>query len=154
MLDEKDLIILSHLKSNSKQKTQDISKRTAIPITTVHNRIKKLEKLGIVRNYTVELDYKKVGKNVTALILASFNLEKIRNDKKNPKDIANRMCKNPNVEKLYFVTGKADIVMVTRLKNIDELQKFVLDTLQKNIYIRNLQTLITLLEYSNNETVF
>ena len=40
-MDEKDEKILRLLKENSKSTTQQIAKKTLIPITTVHNRIKK-----------------------------------------------------------------------------------------------------------------
>ena len=48
-MDEKDEKILKLLKENSKLTTQQISKKTLIPITTIHNRIKKLEKEGIIK---------------------------------------------------------------------------------------------------------
>ena len=51
MLDEKDTQILNLLKDNAKLTSSQISKLTRIPITTIHNRIKKLEKEKIIKNY-------------------------------------------------------------------------------------------------------
>ena len=51
-MDKKDKTILELLNENSKLTTSQISKKTIIPITTVHNRIKKLEKEGIITGYT------------------------------------------------------------------------------------------------------
>jgi DNA-binding Lrp family transcriptional regulator len=70
-LDKKDLQILELLKRDSKLTTSKIAKKTLIPTTTIHNRIKKLEKSGIIKNYTLNLDWKKLGKNITAFILVS-----------------------------------------------------------------------------------
>ena len=70
-LDQKDLKIIDILKENSKLTVNQISKRFNIPITTVHNRIKKLEKLGVIKNYTVILDYKKLNKGIQGIILVS-----------------------------------------------------------------------------------
>jgi len=50
-LDDKDWQILEILKDNAKLTSHKISKKTAIPITTVHNRIKKLEMNGIIKKY-------------------------------------------------------------------------------------------------------
>jgi len=72
-LDKKDLKILEILKENSKLTTSQIYKKTNIPITTVHNRIKKLENLGIIRSYTLKLDYNKLGKPITGFILVTIN---------------------------------------------------------------------------------
>ena len=48
ILDDKDKKIIEILKENSRLSTQQISKKTLIPITTVHHRIKKLEKEKII----------------------------------------------------------------------------------------------------------
>ena len=68
MLDNKDLAIIEVLKHNSNFSTQQISKKTGIPISTVHNRIRKLEKSGIIKEYTILLDNKKIGKPIAASI--------------------------------------------------------------------------------------
>ncbi|MBW2963913.1 Lrp/AsnC family transcriptional regulator, partial [Candidatus Woesearchaeota archaeon] len=69
MLDKKDLRILDELKADAKLTTGQIAKKLNIPVTTVHNRIKKLEKLGVVEGYTAKVDYKKLGKPITAYIM-------------------------------------------------------------------------------------
>ena len=56
------------MKENSKLTTHQISKKTLIPITTIHNRIKKLVKEGVIKKYTLELDNKKLGKYLAAYI--------------------------------------------------------------------------------------
>ena len=68
IMDNKDEKILELLRENSKLTTHQISKKTLIPITTIHNRIKKLEQEGIIKRYTLELDNKKLGKELAAFI--------------------------------------------------------------------------------------
>ena len=68
MLTKKDEIILSLLKENSKFSSREMSDKTGIPITTIHNRIKRLEEEGIIRQYTAVLDSKKLGKTIQAFI--------------------------------------------------------------------------------------
>ena len=58
-MDDKDEQILQILKENSKLSTHQISKKTRIPITTVHNRIKKLKKEEIIKKYSIIIDKKK-----------------------------------------------------------------------------------------------
>jgi Lrp/AsnC family leucine-responsive transcriptional regulator len=60
-MDEKDRLILQELKKNSNRSTQQLGKATKIPSTTIHNRIKKLEKIGIIKQYTIQIDNKKLG---------------------------------------------------------------------------------------------
>ena len=69
-MDDKDYAVLNVLRKNAKLSTKQIAKKTGIPITTVHNRIKKLESSGIIKGYTTILDNKLIG-NVIAFILIS-----------------------------------------------------------------------------------
>ena len=71
-MDEKDNILLNELRKDSKRSVQDLSKATKIPSTTVYNRIKQLEKEGIIKQYTVKLDNKRVGK-IQAIFEVSIN---------------------------------------------------------------------------------
>ena len=58
-MDEKDKRILALLRKDAKQRVSQLAKKTGLPTTTVHNRIKRMEKGGIIRGYTVIPDYKK-----------------------------------------------------------------------------------------------
>jgi len=70
-IDKKDQAVFGILQENSKLTTSQISKRLRIPITTVHNRIKKLEKLGIIKGYGVRLDYARLERGLHAFILVT-----------------------------------------------------------------------------------
>ena len=72
LMDEKDKILLNELKKDSKRSVQELSKATKIPSTTVYNRIKALEEEGIIKQYTVKLDNKKIGR-VQAFFEISLN---------------------------------------------------------------------------------
>ena len=56
-IDQKDIQIIEILKSNARLTTKDIAKKVKLPITTVHNRIKKLEINNIIKNFTINLNY-------------------------------------------------------------------------------------------------
>lgn len=145
MLNEKDLKILDVLKYNAKLSTQQIAKRTLIPITTVHNRIKKLEKEGIIKGYTVVLDNKRLGKNITAFILINviYNLpgKKVKQD-----DLANAIKKLEVVEEVNILAGGSDLIAKVRTKDIDELNDFVIRKLRSMNGIDKTQTMIVMQE--------
>lgn len=133
VLDKKDSTILAALKENAKLSTQQIAKRTRIPITTVHNRIKKLEKEGIVKGYTVVLDNKKIGKPLAAYILITVDYKLLKEIKKSQYELAQQLLKNPAVESSAMITGASDIIIKVRCGSIDELNEFV------TIYLRNVE---------------
>ncbi|HLN88684.1 MAG TPA: winged helix-turn-helix transcriptional regulator, partial [Candidatus Binatia bacterium] len=50
-LDEKDLAILTLIQENSKLTANQIAKKINIPITTVFAKIKRMEEMGIIKQY-------------------------------------------------------------------------------------------------------
>lgn len=143
-LDEKDLIILEELRTNSKQRTSRISKKTGIPITTVHNRIKKLEKEGIIKNYTVNIDYEKLGKNIFARILVSVEYKTRDGKRLHQLDIARKIRALIGVELVEIVTGTTDMVVRVRATDIKELNDFVINKLREIDGVDKTQTMIVL----------
>ncbi|MFB6076000.1 MAG: Lrp/AsnC family transcriptional regulator [Candidatus Aenigmatarchaeota archaeon] len=144
-LDEKDRKILENLKENSDLTTRQISKRTIIPITTVHNRIKKMEEKGIIKKYTIVPDYKKLGKEIAAFILVEVEYPK--EDKKfSQEDVAKEIDKYGQVEQVSMVTGETDIVIKVRTENVDKLNDFLTKKLREIEGVNGTETMIVLKE--------
>lgn len=143
-LDEKDLKILDVLKQNSKLTTQQIAKRVNIPITTIHNRIKKLEKLGVIKGYTLVLDYKKLGRPILGYVLVTA-FSTLPTGKRLSQDaIAKEIKKLSGVEEVNIVTGGTDILVKVRVKDIDELNNFLIKKLRRIDGVDKTQTMIVL----------
>ena len=145
-MDKKDEKILELLKENSKLTTQQISKKTLIPITTVHSRIKKLEKEGIIKKYTLELDNKKLGKNISAYIHIVVDYKLLKENKISQHELTKKIRQNEFVEEAAMVTGGTDIIIKVRVKNVDELDFFVTKYLRNINGIEKTQTMIILNE--------
>ena len=143
-LDEKDLRVLDELKENAKRTTSQISKRVNLPITTVHNRIKKLEKLGIIKRYTVELDYKKLDKPMTAYVMVQVIYMLPSGIKVMQEDVAKHIKGLPGVELVELLTGTTDIMVKVRVKDVDELNDFIIRKLRKIEGVDKVQTSVVL----------
>ena len=72
-VDKMDLKLMDYLKENGRDKISSISAKLDIPRATVFERMKKLTNEGIIRNYTLNLDYEKIGFSVMAYILINFD---------------------------------------------------------------------------------
>jgi len=146
IMDKKDLKILDVLKNNSKLSTQEISKKTFIPITTVHHRIKKLEKEGIIKGYTVLLDNKKLGKKLSAYILITVDYDGLKKLNISQHDLTNKLEKYEFVEDAAIVAGGFDIILKIRVEDIDQMDDFVTKNLRKIEGVEKTQTFIVLHE--------
>ena len=145
-MDDKDERILEVLKENSKLTTQQISKRVSIPITTVHNRMKKLEKDGVIKKYTAVLDYKKIGKPISAYVLIIVDYKLLKQIKKTQHDLSKKIKQHPSVEEASRVTGGTDIILKTRVKDVEELDEFVTSYLRNVDGVDKTQTMVILNE--------
>lgn len=145
-MDEKDEKILKLLRENSKLTSQQISKKTLMPITTIHNRIKKLEKEGIIEGYTVKLNNKKIGKAISAYIQITVDYRLLKEKKMSQHELARKLKQNEFVEEAAMVTGGTDIIIKVRVKNVDELDNFVTKYLRNIEGIEKTQTLLILNE--------
>ncbi|RZD30796.1 MAG: hypothetical protein CXT77_03620 [uncultured DHVE6 group euryarchaeote] len=140
-LDDKDMDILSLLKKNAKSTTQQISRILNIPITTVHNRIKKLESSGIIEKYTVVLNQRKLGRKVSARL--ALRVTKLADQYK----ICNKVLNLEAVEKVYQITGDYDIIASVRVSDIEELHSLIMTQLRTMPEIQNTSTTIVLKEF-------
>ena len=67
-IDSVDLKILTLLSKNAKIPYTEIAKKAFVSGGTVHVRMKKLEKLGIVKGTKLIIDYTKIGYNITCFM--------------------------------------------------------------------------------------
>ena len=67
-MDAIDVKILQHLVQNARQKASAISKEVNLSVSAVIERIHKMEESGVIRGYTVQLDQKRLGNDITAWI--------------------------------------------------------------------------------------
>jgi len=145
-MDDKDKNILQILREDSSLTTREIAKKTLIPITTVHKRIKKLKEKGIIKGYTIELDNEKVGKNFCAYIIVTSAIEKLRELSMNQYDLIKKIKNLEEVESADIVVGNGDIVVKARVKDVKEYDNFLLNKLHKIKGITNTNTLTVIHE--------
>lgn len=130
-LDEWDAKILAALETDSRLSTAKISKKTGIPQTTVHHRIRKLVAEGVITHYTITVDPQKVGKNVLAYVLVLFDTTTMKEKKWTYESIAKSIRTIPGVEEFAYTTGRYDIIIKVTAKNMKELSAIVLEQLRK-----------------------
>lgn len=149
-VDAKDLKLLELLQNNSKLTSSQISKKTGLPITTVHNRIKKLEKNGVIKKYSLELNKNKLGLNITTYIFASIDYPREAKDSKkkfSQEDIAKKIRSLTEVDSVSIVTGETDLIIKVSTQNIDSLNEFIIKKLRNIDGIDKTRTAVILKEY-------
>ena len=142
-IDQKDREIITELISNSRQTVGQLGKKIGMPPTTIHNRIKKLEQAGIIRNYTANIDYKKLGRPVMAFVGITVNYN-VEGKKIKQPEIARQIKKLEGVREVTILTGGLDIIVKVMAKDIDDLNDLVTERLRDIDGVDKTQTMIVL----------
>ena len=130
-LDEKDLEILRLTQYNCKLTAREIAKKIGSPITTVFAKIKRMEQIGIIKEYKAILDHRKLDCGTTAFILASVSYGSRSNGNvPTQRDIAKEIAKFPEVQEVHIITGDWDLLIKLKGKDVDTLGRIVIDRLR------------------------
>lgn len=118
LLDELDVAILRRLNTDARKSFRDIARELRVSISTISNRVKRLEQEGIIIGYIPVLDEKKLGYDVLAVI-------GIRISKGKLLEVQRKIGREDKVVDVYDVTGEYDSVIIARFKNTKELDLFI-----------------------------
>ena len=143
-LDKNDQSLLILLEEDSKRTVQYLAQRLGLPPTTVHNRIKRLEQLGIIQRYTVSIDWNKAGKALTAYILVSVEYTLPTGGKVQQDDVARELKGLPGVDEVSVLTGGADALVRARVKDIPDLNELVVRKMRTVPGVDKTQTMLVL----------
>lgn len=146
MVDEKDKKILEILQQDASLSTYKITKKTGIPQTTVLNRVRKLKQEGIIKKYTVDIDWKKRGMNNKALIFVKVD-KNIEQKGSKVGEIEQKISKYPSVLNVKRLMGKQDFMIELVCEDIDELNDFLIKKIRSLPEIADTETVMVLGEW-------
>jgi DNA-binding Lrp family transcriptional regulator len=135
-IDDTDVAILKELQEDSKTSYRDIAKRLGLSVGTVHNRVKKMMDIGVIKSFAAVLNPEKLGFDLTAIILMQVDGGHI-------VEIEKIISKSRSVIAVYDTTGDYDIIVVAKFRSREELNDFIKETL-KMPYVKRSVTSIVL----------
>lgn len=143
-LDDLDLQLLKILEKNAKARIHVIAKKMGIPASTVHHRIKRMEKDGIIEKWTIKKNHELMGLKVKSYILVFVNVTTLKGLGKTQKDVADEIRGFENIEAVDIIAGDADILVTTRCTDLKSLQNVLLDRIQSIEGITKTKTMIAI----------
>ncbi|MCH8328857.1 MAG: Lrp/AsnC family transcriptional regulator [Nanoarchaeota archaeon] len=133
-LDKKDNLIIGVLKENSRMPIRDIAKKTGIRPSTVHERIKKLVKGGVIEKFTLKLNNKAVGENFIVFMMVKGGTTEYINDK---------MINNEKVKEIFGITGEYDLLLKLKFMDVEEFNDFLIKFRRGQKGVRQTFTMVT-----------
>ena len=117
MSDETSNKVLSEYLSDSRQSYREVAKKVGVSSGTVASRVRELEERGIIRRYTLLLDYERLGYELTAITEIIISRGKML-------DVGEEIAKMGQTCGVYNITGDSDIMVVGKFKTRKELSDF------------------------------
>ncbi len=135
-LDEIDLHIIELLSKNGKLGNKEVSVAIGLSITPTFERIKRLERKGIIKKYVAVIDKKKIGKGLKVfcqISLKSHSAEII-------EGFENAIVHIKEVSACYHIAGDFDYSLFIEVSDMEEYQIFLKKSLANIPNISNVQT--------------
>lgn len=146
-IDNVDLKIISLLNDDAKTPYTEIAKKVYVSSGTVHVRMRKLEDMGIVKSATLNIDFSKLGYDISAFLGIYLEKSSLYDT------VIDRLKEISEVINAYYTTGNYSIFAKIICKDTNHLRT-VLDKIQKVEGIDRTETLIVLEESINRPIQF
>lgn len=124
-----DIEILKALQEDARSSYRDIARKLKISVGTVHSRVSRLQEAKVIRGFSVDINYSKLGYGITALILLQAKGKHLR-------DVEGKLAKLPNVCVVYDITGDFDIAIIGKFESTSIMDRFIKDVLSMNFVER------------------
>jgi Lrp/AsnC family transcriptional regulator for asnA, asnC and gidA len=137
-IDILDRKILDLLQLDGRMAYTEIAKKLTISHGTVHQRMARLEEIGIIKGTSIIIDYQKIGYDVTTLL--GIHLKSAKDQAK----VIDRLKAMKEVVEVYYTTGAFALIIKVHNRNIKDFHHFLSDKLQGIPEIQSTESFVCL----------
>ncbi|MET3696549.1 AsnC family transcriptional regulator [Bacillus oleivorans] len=117
-IDSVDRKIIDELSENSRLSMSELGRRINLSSPSVTERVRRMESFGIIKKYTLEVDYEKLGLPIQCIIEATVK----NGDYKSFKKLIEGL---PNVEFCYRIAGNACYMLKMQFDTFGKAEEFI-----------------------------
>ena len=114
-IDAIDHRLLRELADDARLSTAELGRRVALSAPAVAERVRRLERLGVITGYRAEIDPRALGYGIAAIV-------RVRPTPRQLPRIAELARDTPEVVECYRITGDDCFLMKLHLHSIDDLE--------------------------------
>jgi Lrp/AsnC family transcriptional regulator, leucine-responsive regulatory protein len=124
-LDATDKKLLELLQQDTKQTNKALSDKLNLSVTAVYERIKKLEREGIIKNYVALLDRNKINKGFVVFC----HVKLIQHSREFLTVFESQVTKLDEILECFHVSGDYDYILKICVNNMEEYREFMVNKL-------------------------
>ena len=140
LLDQKDVAILKLLQQNARITVKEISDKVNLSTTPVFERIRWMEKSGVIKQYATLVDHTKLNKRLMVIVYVSL--------KQHNKTAGSKFVKAINdmieVMECYSISGEFDFMLKVLVEDMNEYYDFHVNHLSEMENIGNVQSVFVM----------
>ena len=147
MFDEISLKILKILQEKARIANVEVARQVGLAPSAVLERIRKLEKQGIIDGYEVRLNPKRFAKSLVAFV--NVKLKKPADEIK----VGKHLARIPEVQEVHYVAGDDAFLVKVRVADTRALGQLTRDKIASNAAVLWTQTSIVLSTYKETAKI-
>ena len=140
VLDAKDLSILALLQQNARITVKEISEKIHLSTTPVHERIKRMENDGVIKQYVTLVDHSKVKRGLMVICYVSLKAH----SKNAGTKFINAINEMNEIIECYSISGEFDFMLKVVEENMDSYYNFHVNKLSQIENIGNVQSVFVM----------
>ncbi|MEO9307180.1 MAG: Lrp/AsnC family transcriptional regulator [Nitrososphaera sp.] len=129
--------IITELSRDGNTSVPHLSKKLGVNTSVLYSRVKRLVKKKLIKKFTIVVDESLIGIGVRATM-------GINRDPKLKDQIHKALLKTPEIVSISEVTGRFDILLTLRARNLEELHTVAIEKIGKIEGIQNTETFVEL----------
>ena len=135
--DEKDQQIIEILSKNARISLRDIKKQVNLSPSSIRNRMERLVEIGVIKRYTVDIDFTKMGFDIQVLVMITARPG-------TSKNINSKLSNYKQVSGIMRTAGPANFIITVRVRDIAELTRFITGELEGLDGVERIETMFIL----------
>lgn len=148
-LDSKDAEILRALQNNARLTNKELAAKVHLSTTPTFERVRRLERLGVIKQYVAILDANKLDRGFA--VLCSVKLRRLNNEM--AKAFCDMVKNIPEVTECYNISGSFDYLLRIQSPDMKYYQQFLLNVIGKHENIASIESTFIMEEVKHNYSV-
>ncbi|TWH03178.1 DNA-binding Lrp family transcriptional regulator [Nocardioides sp. J9] len=141
VIDQTDREILDLLRENARRPLREIAEAVGLTVAPVQRRIARLERLGVIERYTVQINHGRITGGIEAVTELQFA------DDLDLAQIMEYVAGIPEVEEVLTLAGDPDALLRVRVDGVEDLRR-VVSRLRAGGQISSTKTLVVLEQWT------
>ena len=141
-----DKKLLALLQENSKKTNKELAGKLGLSLTAVYERIRKLERTGVISKYVALVKPEKVERSFTAFC----QIKLVQHTKRNVTGFESQVTKLPEVLEVFHVSGEYDYILKVMVKDMKAYREFMLNKLTALDHIGSTQSTFVISPVKNS----